>query len=387
MIKKFKLFEYISHYHSNNGDFHLHNRLGIDESESEEIYKQVANFYSDKKLSFLGSGSLGSAFSLDDKVLKITTDRNEIDNIEYLRKKNFHGIVSYYDARKINLYVNGEETSDKIFAIIMDRVETLDEVELECYHLLYRSGFKDVSDNLEFTYTLSCNDIEEKSATNFRKLQNNGERPKKIYELVMSSKDRSDFYLRSGPELGRTVPLEFADLDILQNSDKFQETLFRFYEDILDLLCDVIKYKLSLYDSHEKNVGKDENGHFKMIDLGFRTNRPRAKLKLKPINVYVEREIPEKFMLLMSNDGITFEYAGIYDSYMEAVDDIPGDVEEKNINLNDETILIFYTTTKTYYRIISDREEPEIFKERRWVLQDTNQLSLNLWQNTKSKKS
>jgi hypothetical protein len=204
----------------------------------------------------------------------------------------------------------------------------------------------------------------------------------------MSSKDHSELYQKMKEELRDYCSFEFTDLEELQESDKFQETFFRFYEDILDLLCDVIKYKLSLYDSHEKNVGKDEEGHFKMIDLGFRSDRTRKKLKLKPINVYVEREIPENFMLLMSNDGITFEYAGTYDDHSEAIDDIPGDIEEKNINLNGETILIFYNNiNNVYYRIISDKEEPEIFKERRWILQDPGQLSLNLWQNTKSKKS
>ena len=47
MIKKFKLFEYISHYQSLAGDFHLSSVLGIGEEESEKIYNAVADFYKD----------------------------------------------------------------------------------------------------------------------------------------------------------------------------------------------------------------------------------------------------------------------------------------------------------------------------------------------------
>ena len=73
-------------------------------------------------------------------------------------------------------------------------------------------------------------------------------------------------------------------------------------------------------------------------------------------------------------------------SEQEAIDDIQGDIEEKWIKLKNETILILFNK-KYYYRIISNIEEPEIALKGRWELKDPDQISLNLWQNTKSKKS
>jgi len=391
MIKKFKLFEYISHYQSLAGEFHLSAALGIDEEESEKIYNAVADFYKDPdqrdSLSYLGSGSFGSAFTLDDKVLKITTDKNEVDNIEFLRKKDFAGIVSYYDIRKINLYINDELYDNKdLYAIIMDKVEPLSDVELECYRILYRIGFisRD-KEQLRFEYTISYHDIDESSAKNF-KSYNDGSRAKEIFNIIKESTDYANYRKLMTDDFGDYVSFEFAQLEDLQDDEEFEEVFFRFYYDIRDLLCDVIKYKLSLYDSHEKNVGKDEEGHFKMIDLGFRTNRSRKSLKLKPIEIHIEKEIEESFCLMQSEDGVVFKPLGYYDSEQEAVDEIEGDVEEKYIKLKNETILILFNN-KYYYRIISNKENNDLYSKNKWTLEDPDQLSLNLWQDTKSKKS
>lgn len=383
MIKKFKLFEYISHYHSLAGDFHLSDKLGISEFESEKIYNEVANFYrKNPDLSYLGSGSFGAAFSLDsERVLKITTDPTEVNNIEYLRKKNFAGIVSYYDLRKINLYINNKYCREEdIFSIIMDKVEPLNETELDCYQLLYRIGYIGPdAEILSFTYTLDYREIEERSAKHF-KSYNDGSRAKMIYEIIMTSKNFDEYLQKMKTAIGDYYSFEYNNLYDLQNDVNFKEIFFKFYDDIRNLLADVIRYKLSLYDSHEKNVGKDKNGHFKMIDLGFRTNGPTRKLKLKPIDIRIEKEEEEQFTLLVSTDGINFTYNGIYDSIEEAIDDIDGDLDEKWIKIKGESFLIYHTKDKSgkdyFYRIVSNKENKEEFLKGRWQVKDPDQLSL-----------
>jgi len=387
MIKKFKLFEYISHYRSIMGEFHLSNELEITEEDSEQIYNQVANFYKENsRLSFLGSGSFGSAFSLDDKVLKITTDKNEVDNIEYLRKKNFAGIVSYYDIRKINLSINGRPSREKnLYSIIMDKVQPLNEIETECYKILYKFGYVDGQNHkLHFTYTLDYDNLYENSAKHFKKL-NDGSRIKKIIEILINADDWRDVHTKMREELDiYSFDFEYVELeDIQANIEEFEKIILRFYNDILELLCDIIRCKLILYDSHEQNVGKDEEGHFKMIDLGFKTNYSGIKLKLKPIDININLIGSEKFIMLISDDGEHFKYNGTYDTEEEAIDDIDGDIEEKYIKIKGETILILYNNRHSY-RIISNQEYPEIAAKNSWEIKDPDQLSLKLWNSKKS---
>lgn len=374
MIKKFKLFEYISHYSSKNGDFSLSRKLGISNNDSEKIYRSVADFYSQKpEISFLGSGSYGSAFTLDDKVLKLTTDPNEIRNIEYLRKKNFAGIVSYYDLRKINLFIDNKLSNIvELYSIIMDRVEPLDSVELECYNMLYRFGYK----NLRFDYNIDYLDINEKSAKRF-KIINDGSILKTILNCIKISNNQIDFSHNLEEMLDAYYDFEFIHFKDLKKSKNIEEILTKFYFDIRDIIADVIKHKLSLHDSHYKNVGKDKDGHFKMIDLGFRSNRPsKIKLKLQPIEIKIDIE---KFILLQSEDSINFNYEGEYDSIEDAISNIPGNVNEKWVTINGESFLIYYTRNNDiilYYRILSSVENEEDFSRGVWKLKDPNQLTL-----------
>ena len=89
---------------------------------------------------------------------------------------------------------------------------------------------------------------------------------------------------------------------------------------------------------------------------------------------------------MKSEDGVIFKPSGYYDSEQEAIDEIDGDIEEKNIRLKNETFLIYFNN-KYYYRIISNKENSDLYSKNKWTLEDPDQLSLNLWQNTKSKKS
>lgn len=387
MIVKFKLFEYISHYLSASkyNDFQLSNILNITENESDEIYTAIANYYrKNPKLSYLGSGSYGSAFSLADKVLKISTDKNEANNIEYLRKKNFRGIVTYYDIRKINLYLNDELYQDKkLYAIIMDRVYQLNEIELECYRILYKIGYINSKGwDLAFEYTLDYNDINETSALSFRKV-NNISRAKDIINLIKTSRNFSDFRNSCIHKFGKSIGFDFASFHELKDSPEFEETFLRFYDDILNLLCDVIKYKLALYDSHEKNVGKDDKGHFKMIDLGFRTNHPPRKLKLKPIEIHIDlkkdEEEENEFKIFKSDDdGETFIFLNSAYDLDEAIEQINIELEDpqkKSIKINNR-IFTDYFKDKTHFIIIDNIDYPEIFNKKVLINKDPNQLSL-----------
>ena len=89
---------------------------------------------------------------------------------------------------------------------------------------------------------------------------------------------------------------------------------------------------------------------------------------------------------MKSEDGVIFKPSGYYDSEQEAIDEIDGDIEEKNIRLKNETFLIYFNN-KYYYRIISNKENNDLYTKNSWILKDPDQISLNLWQDTKSKKS
>lgn len=69
----------------------------------------------------------GTAFTLKSgKVLKLTEDSYEAQIAEYLRKKDFRYVISYYDVRKIIGHPN--QRDNNIYAIVMDKITPLTKI-------------------------------------------------------------------------------------------------------------------------------------------------------------------------------------------------------------------------------------------------------------------
>jgi len=85
---------------------------------AEKVSKELGFRYSH----FVGMGDYGIAYDVgNEKVLKITTDKNEYEISNYLRTKNTTYLIDIYDVRKIG------ETG--LYSIVMDKVEKLTSFE------------------------------------------------------------------------------------------------------------------------------------------------------------------------------------------------------------------------------------------------------------------
>lgn len=71
------------------------------------------------KLKFLDSGFFGNAYEIDDKVLKITSDIREVNDVYKIVGKKLPGVVKYYKIKKIE--------NSQYYAILMDKVITLED--------------------------------------------------------------------------------------------------------------------------------------------------------------------------------------------------------------------------------------------------------------------
>lgn len=73
-------------------------------------------------IKYLGSGTFGNAYKVGDKVLKITSHKNEAKSVYNLIKNNIKipGIVNYYS---VNMF---KHKNEYLYVIVMDYVQSLD---------------------------------------------------------------------------------------------------------------------------------------------------------------------------------------------------------------------------------------------------------------------
>jgi len=113
-------------------------RIPISKLELENICKFV-NLPFDK-LKFLASGSLGNAYKIDDKVIKITTDKREAYSISKILDAGNKSIIKYYS---VNMY---KLKNNYVYIIVMDYV-------LPLKKLIKDKGFN-VEKNLTFVESI-----------------------------------------------------------------------------------------------------------------------------------------------------------------------------------------------------------------------------------------
>lgn len=131
-------------------DATIDKRLGKTKEQRKEGYKRLkmaipiiaeALGIDAGDIEFTGSGSYGIAFTVDNKVIKITTDESEARTAHYLMGHEYSHLIKYYDVKRIgNL---------EVYAILMDRVETLSEKEKKIVSSIADEYGETISDFLE----------------------------------------------------------------------------------------------------------------------------------------------------------------------------------------------------------------------------------------------
>lgn len=109
---------------------------------------------------YMNSGSYGMAFSVDDKVIKLTSDKGEAMIAKKLVNKNIPNTVRYYKVKKIQEY--------EIWAILMDKAESFTKEEKKIIEIIdecaYYDSPKKIKNELDESY------IEAKEQIEYRKL-------------------------------------------------------------------------------------------------------------------------------------------------------------------------------------------------------------------------
>jgi hypothetical protein len=213
-----------------------------------KMVNDVAEFYYDGEVTFLNCGAYGEVFifnNVPSKVLKITTDEDEIALVEKMRKlPELKHVINYYDVRKIQ----SEKVSDNTYwAILMDRIIPIREYKGGRYRSIY-----------EFYTSYTGNFGIERS-----KLADNFKNKWSWENFWRDNKDNFD------PRWNKSNKL---------TENQLKDFVLQVQEAVLELN----KYNLIfLDDAHAGNVGFKTNGNFCYYDM--KADYYKSKIKLKPI--------------------------------------------------------------------------------------------------------
>ena len=207
-----------------------------------DIYiNKIAEHFNVKLIKKLGIGSFGIAYLVKDskgkrdKVIKITTDKDEISNINYLMtlsNKKLKHFPNYYSFKQIFLedgYISRDIDSFDFlvntFAVLQDYVRVLDKKEKKVYRSI---------ETMFFDNSIKNDDIYQEIENNF-----------------------SDYFL---PISDVVTEEEFRKI-----IDKFMKQRKSFHEECR-------KYNIFSSEAHRDNVGFKRDGTFTFFDPGFRTD-------------------------------------------------------------------------------------------------------------------
>jgi len=261
--------KYISQFYGDDEDVPI-KTFNIE--DYKKIIDIIANWYYDEyNLTFLGSGSYGSVFRVNNEkniALKITSDQTEANNVSYLSKKiNVKGIVDYYDIRQFDIYEN-DRLLETVYSILMEKLYNLADIELNIYKYLLSYYFRTTSGKIDLYSddVQISRDVVDCSWKEFELLN-----PNKIDKFI-DSKYNNEYALNK--------------FDI----DEVKRLANIYYEDIMGLVKSVLKYDLILCDIHEANICKTEDEHIKVIDIGGYGNSKPYRNKRKIIRIDIDKE-------------------------------------------------------------------------------------------------
>jgi hypothetical protein len=105
----------------------IHQSIGDDLGQMIRTLKQDFGF---KKIKYVDQGHFGMAFDVgNNKVLKLTSNENEIRGIRKVLNKDIPGVVKYYDIKHY--------PQSNVYAILMDKVKPLSKKEETIYTVIY----------------------------------------------------------------------------------------------------------------------------------------------------------------------------------------------------------------------------------------------------------
>ena len=121
---------------------------------------KVANYYSNKIFNqdvdgYVGSGEFGSAYYVpEDKILKITTSKDEAGIANSIKGKQLSNIVEVYDVKIVK-----DEKGYPYYAILMEKLDTDSEIEDLFYQMMgivSEQGY-----DINHTHMIDFDDLEE----------------------------------------------------------------------------------------------------------------------------------------------------------------------------------------------------------------------------------
>ena len=361
------LFEkYISQLYDNDIQ-NLADDIGVSVGVYNKIVDQIAEwYYGGYYITFLGAGSYGSAFRVNnkDRVLKITSDDNEAANVSYLVKKtNVKGIAEYHDIHRVDIHINNK-FKFTLYSILMERLYDIASIENDIFMFLFHNYFKNLGGDIDFFNEAYIS--KESIGCSWKQFQELN--PNKIDDFVDANK--SNIYKYEIKEVKRLANI--------------------YYEDIMDIIYSVFKYDLELSDVHGGNIRKQEDEHIKLIDVGGHSTNKTFKTKSAKIDINVEYT---HFVIYISNDGEKFkryeeQWNEDIDKYEEAEYHLINTIVNDTINnVTNQTPFdnVFYKTiNREKYQIYEYKNTFYLIKEvddnNIEILQnvDPNQLEIKL---------
>lgn len=191
----------------NENDF-LQGPRKVDQEYSKKQILNIEKLFPNAKP--IGLGNMGIAYDIGDKILKVTVDWSEFDSAKQLMKKPLETHVIVY------------EVNEKYKYIIIEKIKPLKTIEKEVYYILYQIYSQFFSNKKPTTET--------------------------FVQQIQKVKNRKD-------------------VQSLLQTDEFYTLIPPFVTFINKLK----EYGLNPQhlDIHDDNVGIDNNGNIKILDLGM----------------------------------------------------------------------------------------------------------------------
>ena len=186
--------------------------------------------YYDGTLKFLGCGEFGAAFSIGDKVIKITTDTTEASLAKKMTKVVTNHLINYYSVNSLD--INGK----KLYIIVMDKIKSSESKMID------KKSLEDILDPI-------ISDI----SSNLKNLNS----------------------LKPNKEINK------------QNLNIDKKTFDNLYNQVIEIYKELYKYEIKESDTHSGNIGyiNDEDGirlvHYDIRDFGV----VKHLGKIKDINI------------------------------------------------------------------------------------------------------
>jgi hypothetical protein len=225
-----------------------YNTLNESARDMEDYVKFIANQYDEKITRYFGSGSFGRAYlTKSSKVLKITTDENEVAIAYKLSKKPWTKyIINYYNVESLRDFCDENNISEgDEFVLLMDRVKP-------------------------FTYEAKTDREEEilKDALNYytNKIQYKTD----YFENVVDDELFFDNFDR------------YVSYNDKNYTDKVKEKILEWRPNIIGLVKEWKKFRIDSTDFHHGNVGWCLTGDKRIVQFdlgGYLSDDYEEKLK------------------------------------------------------------------------------------------------------------